>query len=68
MAGGMPQILTVGTLLVIKLCCALENHATKNGLARSSSVLPVNHSLIIISLLSKSFLAPTNLDNFLDSW
>ena len=64
----MPQILTVGTLLVIKLCCALENHATKNGLARSSSVLPVNHSLIIISLLSKSFLAPTNLDNFLDSW
>ena len=64
----MLQILTVGTLLVIKLCCALDNHATENGLARSSSVLPVNHSLIIISLLSKSFLAPTNLDNFLDSW
>ena len=38
-----------------KLCCALDNHATKNGLARSSSVLPVNHSLIIISLLSNLF-------------
>ncbi len=39
----MPQILTVGTLLIIKLCCELDNHATENGLARSSSVLPVNH-------------------------
>ena len=64
----MPQILTVGTLLVTKLCCARDNHATKNGLARLLSVLPVNHSLIIISLLSTSFFAPTNLDNFLDSW
>ena len=63
----MPQILTPGTLHVTKLCCVMDNHATENELARSSSGLPVNHSPIIMSLLSTSFFAPTNLNNFLDS-
>ena len=41
----MPQILTPGTLHVTKLCCVMDNHATENELARSSSVLPANHPL-----------------------
>ena len=66
-AGSMPQILTLGALQVTELCCVLGNDATKNELARSSSVLSRNHSLIIISLLSASFSAPSNLNNILDS-
>lgn len=64
----MPQILTPETLHVTKLCCVMYNDATKNELARSSSLLLVNHSPIIINLLRTSFFVPTNLDNLLDSW
>jgi len=64
----MPQILTPGTLHVTKLCCVMYNDATKNELARSSSLLLVNHLPIIINLLRTSFFAPANLDNLLDSW
>ena len=51
----MPQILTGGALLITKLGCVMGNDATKNELARSVSVMPVNYSSFVISLLSTSF-------------
>ena len=51
----MPQILTGGALLITKLCCVMCNDATKNELARSVSVMLVNYSSFVISLLSTSF-------------
>ena len=50
----MPQILTGGALLITKLCCVMCNDATKNELARSLSVMPVNYSPFVISLLNTS--------------
>ena len=50
MTGAVPQILTGGTLLITKLCCVMCNDATKNELARSLSVMPVNYSSFVISL------------------
>jgi len=55
MTGAVPQILTGGTLLITKLCCVMCNDATKNELARSLSVMPVNYSPFVISLLNTSF-------------
>ena len=55
MTGAVPQILTGGTLLITKLCCVMCNDATKNELARSLSVMPVNYSSFVVSLLSTSF-------------
>lgn len=51
----MPQLLTGGALLITKLCCVMCYDATKNELARSLSVMPVNYSPFVISLLSTTF-------------
>ena len=64
----MPQILTGGAPLITELCCDMCNDATKNELARSSSVMLVNYSPFTINPLRTSFFAPANLDNSLDSW
>ena len=54
MPGAVPQILTGRTLLITKLCCVMCNDATKNELARSLSVMPVNYSPFVTSQLSTS--------------
>ena len=64
----MPQILTPGTLHVTKLCCVMCNDATKNELARSLSVMPVNYSPFVISLLNTSFFRARIFGHSLDNW
>ena len=69
MAGAVPQILTGGALLITKLCCVMCNDATKIELTRLLSVMPVNYSTFVISLLNTSFFFErAYLDNSLDSW
>lgn len=39
----MPQILTGEAPLITELCCDMCNDATKNKLAKSSSVMIINY-------------------------
>ena len=57
----MPQILTGGALLITKLCCVMCNDATKIELTRSLSVVPVNYSTFVISLLNTSFFSSAHI-------
>ena len=50
MAGPIAQILSLRAFRVIKLCCVVGNHATKNGLTDASRTLAIGYSCMTVRL------------------